>query len=76
MDRSQPYYVNISVHPLIKPLLTYKIVENLFTEITANHNNVIRVGSRIKWYCELANLLLKEDITGVKMSAKLRYELK
>ena len=57
-------------------LLTYKIVVNPSTEMTANHDGVIRVGSRMKWYCELANLLLKEDTTGAKTSAGLRDELK
>jgi Cdc6-like AAA superfamily ATPase len=75
MDRSQPCHASMSVHPLVKPLLTYKIVENPSTEMTANHDGVIRVGSRMKWYCELANLLLKEDTTGAKMSAGLRHEL-
>jgi len=32
--------------------------------MTANHDGIIRVGSRMKWYCELANLLLKEDSVG------------
>jgi hypothetical protein len=65
----------MSVHSLANPLLTYKIVVNPSTEMTANCDGVIRVGSRMKWYCEFANLLLKEDTTGAKTSAGLRDEL-
>jgi hypothetical protein len=43
--------------------------------MTANHDGVIHVGSRLKWYCELANVLLKEDVASAKISTRLRYEL-
>jgi hypothetical protein len=39
------------------------------------YDGVIHVGSRMKWYCELANLLLKEDTAGAQKAARLRDEL-
>ena len=64
------------VHLLAKPLLTYKGVVNLSTGMKVMYDGVIHVGSRMKWYCELANLLLKEDTAGAQKAARLRDELK
>ena len=63
------------VHLLTKPLLTYKGVVNLSTGMKVMYDGVIHVGSRMKWYCELANLLLKEDTAGAQKAARLRDEL-
>ena len=41
----------------------------------ANYDGVVYVGSRMQWYCELANLLLKDDTGGAQTAAKLRDEL-
>jgi hypothetical protein len=43
--------------------------------MTASHDGIIHIGSRMKWYCELANLLLKENTAGAEASARLRDEL-
>ena len=41
----------------------------------ANHDGVVFVVSRIKWYCELANHLLKDDTSGAETAPGLRDEI-
>ena len=48
---------------------------NPTTETKANRDGIVHVISRMKWYCELSILLLKQNNVGVETSAGVRGEL-
>jgi hypothetical protein len=48
---------------------------NPTTETKANRDGIVHVISRMKWYCELSILLLKQNTVGVETSAGVRGEL-
>src|SRR6266480_712150 len=56
-------------------MLTCKILKTLSSEMESNRNGVVHVISRMKWYCELSVLLLREDAIKSETSAGVRGEL-
>ncbi|RYP43376.1 hypothetical protein DL768_009953 [Monosporascus sp. mg162] len=48
---------------------------NPVTESKANRDGIVHVISRMKWYCELSSLLLKENIVDDRPFAGIRVEL-
>ena len=56
-------------------MLTCKVFVNPTTETKANRDGIVHVISRMKWYCELSILLLKENTVDVETSAGVRGEL-
>jgi len=56
-------------------MLTCKVFVNPTTETKANRDGIVHVISRMKWYCELSILLLKENTVDVETSAGVRSEL-
>jgi N-terminal domain of NWD NACHT-NTPase len=56
-------------------MLTYKIFVNPTFETKANRDGIVHVISRMKWYCELSGLLLRESIVDAETSAEVRGEL-
>jgi N-terminal domain of NWD NACHT-NTPase len=56
-------------------MLTCKVFVNPTTEAKANRNSIVHVISRMKRYCELSILLLKENTVDVETSAGVRGEL-
>ena len=57
-------------------MLTCKAFVNPITETKANRDGIIHVISRMKWYCELSILLLKENTVDAETSAGVQGELK
>jgi len=49
-------------------MLTYKVFVNPTTETKANRDGIVHVISRMKWYCELSMLLLRENTGDVETS--------
>lgn len=64
-------YISRSVHSVAKAMPTCKVFVNPTTETKANHDGIVHVISRMKWYYELSILLLKENTVNVKMSARV-----
>jgi hypothetical protein len=52
-----------------------KIFVNPITESKANRDGIVYVIARMKWYCELSSLLLKENVVDDKPFAGIRVEL-
>jgi hypothetical protein len=48
---------------------------NPITESKANRDGIVYVIARMKWYCELSSLLLKENVVDDKPFAGIRVEL-
>jgi len=56
-------------------MLTCEILKNPSSEMESNRNGVVHVISRMKWYCELSTLLLREDTIKSEISAGVRGQL-
>jgi len=52
-----------------------KIFVNPTTETKANRDGIVHVISRMKWYCELSSLLLRESTVDAETSAGVQGEL-
>jgi len=65
-----------SIYSVAKAMLTCKVFVNPTTETKANRDGIVHVISRMKWYCGLSILLLKENTVDVETSAGVRGELK
>ena len=57
-------------------MLTHKVFINPTNETKANRDGIVYVISRMKWYCELSILLLRGNTAGIKISARVRGQLK
>ena len=56
-------------------MLTCKIFTNPITETEANRDGIVYVTSRMKWYDELSNILVRDSTVDEKMSAGLQAAL-
>jgi hypothetical protein len=56
-------------------MLICKIFVNPISETKANRDGIVHVISRIKWYCELSSLLLRESTVDAEISVGVRGEL-
>src|SRR5436305_7183282 len=71
LDRCLLCHASRSVRSAEKDMLTYKEFVNPTTET----NGIVHVISRMKWYCELSILLLRENTVDLETSAGVRGEL-
>ncbi|KAI9786212.1 MAG: hypothetical protein M1839_007622 [Geoglossum umbratile] len=55
--------------------LAVQVFVNPITESKANRHGIVRVITRMRWYCELSSLLLKENTVDDRRFAGIRVEL-